>query len=91
MRSIKELAEKDLEQFRAQQKKRFDESVRAKTAELNSQGNSGNSGNDEREMQRLHADFKTNKAAVLDMLFANIINVNIEIPKVVKGDFDNAQ
>ena len=64
--------------------------MRAKTAELNDP-KANPSGADERDMKQLQSDFTANKAAVLDMLFANIVNVNLEIPKVVKGDFDNEE
>ena len=91
LKSIKELAEKDLDEFRVQQKRRFEEQVRAKTAELN-KGDSATSSNViDKEVAQLHQDFKVNKEEVLNMLFANIMNVNIEIPRVVKGDFDNQQ
>ena len=36
-------------------------------------------------------DYEQNKEDVLNMLFANITNVNIEIPRVVKGDFTEDQ
>ena len=36
----------------------------------------------------LEKEYEANKEEVLDMLFGNLMNVNCEIPRVVKGDFD---
>ena len=35
-------------------------------------------------------DYEANKDEVINMLIANVMNVNIEIPKVVRGDFEEA-
>ena len=39
-------------------------------------------------MESIHKDFLKNKDYVIEMLIKNVINVNVEIPRVVKGDFD---
>ena len=41
------------------------------------------------EVKQIDRDFTTNKAQVIDMLIKNVMNVNIEIPKVIKGDFES--
>ena len=33
-------------------------------------------------------DFKKNKDAVIEMLIGNVLNVNVEVPRVVKGNFE---
>ena len=38
--------------------------------------------------QQIENDFNQNKDAVMKMLLQNVINVNIEIPRVIKGDFE---
>lgn len=40
---------------------------------------------------QLDADFNANKDAVIEMLIKNVMSVNIEIPKVVRGDFEEAE
>ena len=39
-------------------------------------------------MAVIEKDFKANKSAVIEMLIANVLNVNVEVPRVVKGNFD---
>ena len=46
-------------------------------------------GNNEEEQARVvKADYEANKEQVIEMLLNNVMNVNIDIPKVIKGDFD---
>ena len=40
-------------------------------------------------MAVIEKDFKANKGAVIEMLIANVLNVNVEVPRVVKGNFDD--
>ena len=40
-------------------------------------------------MAALQADFEANKDSVIEMLIGNVMNVNIDIPRVVKGDFED--
>ena len=40
-------------------------------------------------MAALAADFEGNKDSVIEMLIGNVMNVNIDIPRVVKGDFED--
>ncbi len=42
---------------------------------------------EEEEMDKLQRDFQRNKEQVVDLLVKNVLSVNIEIPKVVKGNF----
>ena len=39
-------------------------------------------------MEGLEKDFEANKGEVIDLLLKNVTQVNIEIPKVVKGVFE---
>jgi hypothetical protein len=39
-------------------------------------------------MDSIHKDFLKNKDSVMEMLIKNVINVNVDIPRVIKGDFD---
>ncbi len=48
---------------------------------------SGNQNTDKADAQ-IKRDFEANKEAVMKMLLQNVINVNIEVPRVVKGDFE---
>ena len=39
-------------------------------------------------MSELQKDYQKNKEMVVDLLVKNVLSVNIEIPKVVKGVFE---
>jgi hypothetical protein len=38
-------------------------------------------------MEQIEKDYLKNKDLVIDLLVKNVLSVNIEIPKVVKGAF----
>ena len=40
------------------------------------------------DIQHLQRDYTKNKDVVVDLLVKNVLSVNIEIPKVVKGAFE---
>ena len=42
-------------------------------------------------LAQIEADFEGNKEEVIQMLIQNVMNVDIEIPKVVKGDFGEGE
>ena len=44
-----------------------------------------------KSFQAIQKDYAANKDAVVEMLIKNIMNVNIEIPRVVKGNFEDGQ
>ena len=39
------------------------------------------------KMEQIEKDYLKNKDLVIDLLVKNVLSVNIEIPKVVKGAF----
>ena len=45
----------------------------------------------EEEITSIRQDYKDNKNHVVDFLIENVLNVNLEIPKVVRGDFSSTQ
>ncbi len=47
----------------------------------------GDGNEEELEMKRIEGDYEKNKERVVELLVSNVLNVNIEIPKVVKGAF----
>lgn len=42
-------------------------------------------------LEQIEADFEGNKEAVIQMLIQNVMNVDIEIPKTVKGEFGEGE
>ncbi len=45
------------------------------------------SGKEQIDMESIQKDYVHNKDTVVELLVKNVLSVNIEIPKVVKGTF----
>ncbi|CAD8145973.1 unnamed protein product [Paramecium octaurelia] len=43
------------------------------------------------EIDKIYADYEANKLAVVDMLIKRVIEVKLEVPRVVKGQFEQPQ
>ncbi|CAD8145080.1 unnamed protein product [Paramecium pentaurelia] len=43
------------------------------------------------EIDKIYLDYEANKLAVVDMLIKRVIEVKLEVPRVVKGQFENPQ
>ena len=56
---------------------------------MKAQENQGTGTNDAEVLKQIFKDFEENKADVVKMLIGNVMNVNIDIPRVVKGDFED--
>ena len=90
LKSIREESKADLEEFKEIQKKRFDEALAVKKKEIE-ESDASNPNKDADELAAIEADFQENKAEVIDMLISNVLNVDISIPRVVKGNFEDEE
>ena len=54
---------------------------------INEEGQ-GEAGQDTANIEQLQRDYTKNKEQVVDLLVKNVLSVNIEIPRVVKGVFN---
>ena len=91
LKSIKEKAEEDLKDFRKAQAAKYDESVRKMQQEMAQDSSSAAAQKKQaEEIRQIDSDFQNNKDEVIKMLISNVMNVNIEIPKVIKGDFESS-
>ncbi|CAD8058605.1 unnamed protein product [Paramecium primaurelia] len=43
------------------------------------------------EIDKIYLDYEANKLAVVDMLIKRVIEVKLEVPRVVKGQFEQPQ
>ena len=86
LRSIKENAEKDISAFKAAKEKEYQEEYEKLKKKIDSEGNS-DSKQEAVDMEAIQKDYVKNKDLVVDLLVKNVLSVNIEIPKVVKGAF----
>ena len=90
LQNIKGESKPDLEEFKQMQQGRFEEALAMKRKEIEQQLSSqGNEKEDEEILANIEVDYNTNEDAVVEMLIGNIMNVNIDIPKVVKGNFED--
>ena len=89
LKSIKASCEQELNEFRAEKEAAFQRAIKAKQAELDSTDNSGaDSQKTAQAMSAIENDYTVNKDEVIKMLIGNVMNVNIEIPRVIKGNFE---
>ena len=82
------MAQKDIEQYKRHQEKLFQQKVDAKQAEIEDGFKQKQSDDPAETMKVIQQDFDANKDAVIEMLIGNVLNVNVEVPRVVKGNFD---
>ena len=72
-----------------QQKDRYEQALKQKTDELNAAEKTDGGSKAVVDFNLITNEYETNKDEVLKMLIGNIMNVNIEIPRVVKGNFES--
>ena len=82
------MAQKDIEEYKRHQEKLFKQKVDAKQAEIEDGFKQKQSDDPAETMKVIQQDFDANKDAVIEMLIGNVLNVNVEVPRVVKGNFD---
>lgn len=89
LRSIKESAEKDIQAFRAAKEKEYQEEYERLKKKIETEGaNDGSKQENQVDMEQIQKDYTKNRDLVVDLLVQNVLTVNIEIPKVVKGTFN---
>ena len=77
------------------EKKKVGEEFQAKLAQRQKEINDADAANQNADggssLEQIENDFVDNKEDVIQMLIQNVMNVDIEIPKVVKGDFGEGE
>ena len=86
LKSIKEKSADELAQYKKQQQGIFDEAIEEKKREI---AEADKNAGEEDNTAQIPADYEANKDEVISMLIGNIMNVNIDIPRVVKGNFED--
>ena len=97
MKSIKEEAERELKVYREQKEKEYQQELDQVIIKIfikiqlkkriQSEGE-GDSSAQSANVEQLQREYTKNKEQVVDLLVKNVLAVNIEIPKVVKGTFE---
>ncbi|CDW77085.1 atpase h+ transporting v1 subunit g isoform 1 [Stylonychia lemnae] len=86
LKVIKEEAEKELTQYRIDKEAEYQRELARLKQKIAEEG-SADGNQEQRDMDNIQRDFQKNKEIVVDLLVKNVLSVNIEIPKVVKGTF----
>ena len=81
--------QQDLDEFELEQEELFKKQLEVMHNSLKELGNANQADEVDKAYRAIQNDYAQNKDSVLDMLLSNITNVNIEIPRVIKGDFDD--
>ena len=89
LKSIKDMAQKEIDEYKRAQEKVFQQKVAQKQNEIEEGFKKKQSDDPVETMAVIEKDFKANKSAVIEMLIANVLNVNVEVPRVVKGNFED--
>ena len=90
LRSIKDSSKADLDAFKRMKEAEYAREYEELKKKINEgDGNKGQSDNHQASvtMETIEKDYAENKNRVIDLLVSNVLSVNIEIPKVVKGTF----
>ena len=91
LRSIKESSKADLDAFKRMKEAEYAREYEELKKKINEGGDAANKGSDNHQatvtMETIEKDYAENKNRVIDLLVSNVLSVNIEIPKVVKGTF----
>ena len=75
--------------LKAVKEKDFEAKLNTRKAEIAESFNTKQNEDPNKVIQVIDKDFKANKDAVIKMLIGNVLNVNVEVPRVVKGNFDD--
>jgi V-type H+-transporting ATPase subunit G len=81
------VAEEKIEQYKAQLEKNFEKEKRDKFGDMEDQADIEEETN--REITSIQEDYDENKDKVIDFLIDRVMNVDLEIPRVVKGDYSS--
>jgi vacuolar-type H+-ATPase subunit H len=84
LRGIKESSERDIKAFKDQREREYQEQLKELKAQIEKEANAGKT---ELVSMTIERDYEANKDKVVELLVRNVLSVNIEIPKVVKGTF----
>eukprot|EP00349_Pseudokeronopsis_sp_Brazil_P000736 CAMPEP_0202957454 /NCGR_PEP_ID=MMETSP1396-20130829/1838_1 /ASSEMBLY_ACC=CAM_ASM_000872 /TAXON_ID= /ORGANISM="Pseudokeronopsis sp., Strain Brazil" /LENGTH=93 /DNA_ID=CAMNT_0049674925 /DNA_START=80 /DNA_END=361 /DNA_ORIENTATION=- len=84
LKSIKEQADKDVQHFRSHKEAEYAEEYKRLERKINDEAQE--SDNQGADLGKLQADYSKNKEQVIDLLVKNVLTVNLEIPKVLKGE-----
>ena len=67
----------------------FEQQKRERYGEMEDQANID--AETEEEIKSIRQDYHDNKNNVVEFLIESVLNVNLEIPRVVRGDFSSTQ
>ena len=85
LRGIKESSERDIKAFKDQKEREYQEQLKELKKQIEKEANAGKT--ELVSMDTIEKDYEVNRERVVELLVRNVLSVNIEIPKVVKGTF----
>lgn len=86
LRSIKEKSEADISEFKAAKEAEYQRDYAALKHKIENE-KGGEASKEQVDMKVIEEDYAQNRDSVVELLVRNVLSVNIEIPKVVKGAF----
>ena len=85
LKEAKRVADEKIEKFKEELERDFEKQKKERYGEQENQAEIERE--TEKEIESIRGDYDQNKNKVVDFLISKVVDVNIEIPRVVKGDF----
>ena len=88
LKEARRVAQEDIEQYKTELEDNFEKRKIAEYGEEEDQAEK--EAETQEEITRIENEYEENKENVIEYLIGQVMNVNLEIPKVVRGDFESA-
>ena len=88
LKEARRVAQEDIEQYKTELEDNFEKRKIAEYGEEEDQAEK--EAETQEEITRIESEYEENKENVIEYLIGKVMNVNLEIPKVVRGDFESA-
>ncbi len=88
LKEARRVAQEDIEQYKTELEDNFEKRKIAEYGEEEDQAEK--EAETQEEITRIESEYEENKENVIEYLIGQVMNVNLEIPKVVRGDFESA-
>ena len=87
LKEARRVADEKIEKYKAELEQNFEQEKKEKYGDMEDQADI--EAETQKEIESIRGDYDENKDNVIDFLIDRVVDVDLEIPKVVKGDYEN--
>eukprot|EP00343_Euplotes_focardii_P000987 CAMPEP_0205804020 /NCGR_PEP_ID=MMETSP0205-20121125/6792_1 /ASSEMBLY_ACC=CAM_ASM_000278 /TAXON_ID=36767 /ORGANISM="Euplotes focardii, Strain TN1" /LENGTH=95 /DNA_ID=CAMNT_0053072917 /DNA_START=91 /DNA_END=378 /DNA_ORIENTATION=- len=87
LKEARKVADNQVEKYKNKLEEEFEDKKRIQFGDMDDQEEI--EAETQEEISKIQQDYEDHKDDVVDFLIENVMNVNLEIPRVVRGDFEN--